>query len=234
MRHLIAGQNLGDISLHSYDPTGVLYETWTLEQARVISYWVMDDSESGIPTVQLAFSFLAIQTTFYEDGVESGGGASRLDVSGETIVASGGGTGPENATGGKHLLEVTGDHALAVDLYSWAISAPFDFNVRLHGDAQPELFYVQTTVTNAGGLFVELAAGIDLGDITLRSYDSAGDLYETWTLEHARVISYSVMDDSESGVPTVQLAFSFLAIQTTFYEDGVQSGGGASLTGCLR
>ena len=98
---------MGDITLRSYDSAGDLYETWTLEHARAISYSVMDDSESGVPTVQLAFSFLAIQTTFYEDGVEGlGGGASRLDVSGETIVASGGGTGPERhqrkASAGSH------------------------------------------------------------------------------------------------------------------------------------
>lgn len=225
---LITGRRLGDIVLQSYDATGELYQTWTLDDARVVSYAVSDDTDTITPTVQLAFGFQAIQTTFYQSGVGVPDGTSRIGLSGDTIEVSGGGAGPENATSGEHLLEILADDALVVEAYSWGLSKPYDFHQRLRGEAQPELFSVRTRVTDAGGLFADLAAGRILGDITLRSFNASNELYQTWTLEKARIVSYTVSDDVESGIPEVELSLGFDAIETTFYEDGVAISDGVS------
>ncbi len=86
------GRNLGDVVLRLYSPGGVIYQTWTLENAEVVSYRLLDEgkSETSPPMVELAFGFSDIATTFpppYEGNLISGN-ATGVSISGSGSTAN--------------------------------------------------------------------------------------------------------------------------------------------------
>ena len=222
---------LGDVTLRSYrevDNQRELYQTWTLENARVEAYSVLDQGDLSVdPTVELAFVFDAIASksvAFDPAGTPDGIVASRWSLV-DPDPDEGGGAGPEvtRSTGAYDLLQI-GDMQIDVASYSWSA---FD-----SGQPQAGEFVIRTDLQQASGLYVDLARQTNLGTLMLTSADALGTLAARWELADAQVTSFAVASaDQEDEAEQVEIAFSFDAITAELFEnDTDQSGLGSTVS----
>ena len=149
-------------------------------------------------------------------------GGSGILIDGDSAPPNrfiGGGAGPSQTAsiGPGHLLNI-GDARLDVIAYEWDVVSNYRFGESgsTAVDAQAGGFAMTIPLSQAGGLFVDLASGRSLGDITLTSTWDDGTLLQSWRLENARVSGYESLN-----AEFVEVTFSFDNIETTINDVGI-------------
>ena len=222
---LAEGRPLGDVVLNqTTQVTDLLYNSWTLVNARVVSYTIEEDFEPGSdPTVHLAFGFDAIESSIaLFDGDRIVDRKDSRWVTGTSPDPSfGGGPGPDRtrSTGAGDLLQI-GDTVLDVYQHSWFATGSGSSVGPRSAQASAGSFVILTDYFQAGALFVDLAEGRSLGDILMTSSALSGQDYQgllySWGMENARVVHYQLQEHGVPGTsPLVELAFEFDAIEST-------------------
>ena len=187
---------------------------------------MLDDGLPGESSaLELTFGFDAIRSIVRKvdgKGREVDRVTSRWEPSDTGSVVTGGGPGPNStqaAYGGK-LLQI-GETRLDVLSHDWNASSSFvsggDFEAA-RIDAAP--FIASIPFSQAGSLYANLAAGSSLGNVVfIDSNELTGQLYRSWKLSNARLVSYEMSADTP-GVfePELELGFEFDTIEMTQVE----------------